>query len=815
MPSQESVDDVTREDGSAVGRRRVLATLASGALTGLAGCPGSDDGTATPPFDTPTESPRPPSTTTRRATTPTDAEASATETSEPTTRPAPDRGPSASGPWPTAHADAANTGTVEAAGPAGDLSVRWRGHVSLETTTLVATGPDGPVATQRNGTAVAYDTGGAVRWRRRNDAGFHGTPAVAADGTVVVGTDDGAVRAYDPDGTERWTNEASDWLSMPHVNDATPFRIAGRTVVFATPGGDGVALSLADGTVRWTADVPIESHRPAVADGRAFFAGRSPSDGNSRVVARSLSDGTAHWGADVDGSVKIAPGVHDGVVYVATIDGLLTARSAADGSEQWRVRIEGEPWIQTIPVVFGGRVWVGTLSAGFYGLTEQGVEAHVDVETATTPAVGDGYLYVGSEDDGSSSSEGAGSLVALDADGAQQWRVAVRGRPWAQVHYRNGGVVVGTSIGVVERFTATDGERSWRVFDRPAEVPSPVVGPATVYCGGFDGYVDGYRVTDGTSHLWRAGFDGSASGTPAVAGETVVAGGHGGTVLGMPPLEYADPPTTRLTRTATPDPDATSTPIFDAPLPDARWQTRLDGPVGDVGYGAGSAYLGAGTDVVSLTVDGDVRWDVDAGGPVRDAPAVVDETVYTATTDGTVLALASGDGTERWRRDVGAAATAPAVVRSGGGSRTETGGGIGTGTLVVGTDSGTLALVASDGSDRWRTGTARVRGTPAVTDRLAVVGDVGGTLRGLAVADGTERWRTTTGGAIHGAPAVADGTVYVGSRDSHLYAVRTEDGAVEGRVELADWVDGSPAVAYGAVFVADQSGTLSVVVGDR
>jgi outer membrane protein assembly factor BamB len=785
MPSTDPAENRRRR----VRRRRLLQSLGSTALVGLAGCTGTDDQQATGPTPAEqTDTPRSP------------------ESSTPSATPDARERPSLNGPWPTVHADSSNTGTVSEPGPEGEPSVRWRGHVSLQTRIRATTGPHGPVATQKNGTVLAYDRGGSLRWRRRHASGFVAAPVVARDGTVVVGRLDGRIVAYAGDGTKRWERTSPEGLFAPNANDATPFRIADDTVVLAHPRGQVAAYSLADGTEEWSVDSPSRLHRPAVADGRVFLTGDRTARGDAGVVlALSLSDGTELWRTQVESPLKIAPSVHDGTVYTADIDGRLTARSAADGNVRWSVRIDDDPWLSTIPVTFGGLVWVGTLSAGVYGLSEAGVQVHVDVAGPTTPAVGDDRLYVGTNESGSESGTGRdGAVLAIDADGTVQWRTATRGVPDAQVRYRDGLVVVGTDTGVVEGLAAKDGTRRWRAFERPARLPSPVVGPATVYCGSHDDHVNGYRVTDGTSHLWHVSFEEAAPRTPAVAGQTVIAGSLGGELAGTPLLEYADEPAGRVTRTPTPDPDATPTPHIDAPAPEPRWRTTLDAPISDVGYGTDAAYLGSGTTVVSMTAGGDVRWETDLGGRVRGSPAVVDDLVCVSTTDGTVRALDTEDGTEKWRRSVGENLTAPALIDSGQAS-----------TAVVGTDSAVVALDPETAGERWRTETGHVWGTPAVTSDRVVAGDETGTVRCLDLADGTERWRTETGGAIRGAPAVAGETAYVGSRDGRLYALSLQDGSIDWDLGLPDWVDGSPAVAHGVVFVVDQSGTLSAVVGDQ
>jgi outer membrane protein assembly factor BamB len=685
--------------------------------------------------------------------------------------------------------------------------------VDLENGMQASVGPDGPVATRQDGLVVAYDHDGNVRWRQSLAGGFAAAPVVATDGTVVVGTREGTVAAYDSDGTERWRAETPQGVYAPHANDATPFRIVEDAVVLAHPRAKAFAFALADGTVRWETETEPRCHRPQAANGRVYFTSSRQQSGEGSVVfALSVSDGSEVWRREVSGSISIGPGLHDAVLYTADIQGTVRALSADDGSDLWKIQLPDDPWISTIPTVFAGYVWVGTLSEGVYALDESGVAFSRAVESPTTPAVGDGRIYFGTSEFGGEPSDPdtpGGLVVAFDDSGTEQWRTQTRGFPDAQVLFRDGRVVVGTETGTVSSFDAVDGSRRWRVFQRPARLPSPVVGDAAVYCGGRDSWLSGYRVTDGTSHLWTVSYDGPVPGTPVSTADGVIGGSLAGDVASTQTSEYIDPPRGRLTRTPTPGPDDTPTPHIDAPSPQPTWTVDLGGPVRDVGYGSEGPYLGSGTEVVAMHSGGDVRWRVELSERVREAPAVQKDegAVYVTTETGTVVSLDTADGTERWRRGVGKRATAPVLAESSGDGDDPL--------LVVGSNRRVVAFDPDTGEERWRTETGRVRGTPAVADGTVVVGDSDGVLRGLALADGSEQWRVEADGAIHGSPAVADGTAYVGTRGSRLLAVAVADGTVAWRVQLADWVDGSPAVAYGAVFVVDQSGTLSAVVGEE
>jgi outer membrane protein assembly factor BamB len=45
---------------------------------------------------------------------------------------------------------------------------------------------------------------GRLRWRYPTDAAVASSPAIAADGTVFVGSDDGMIHSIASDGTRRW-----------------------------------------------------------------------------------------------------------------------------------------------------------------------------------------------------------------------------------------------------------------------------------------------------------------------------------------------------------------------------------------------------------------------------------------------------------------------------------------------------------------------------------------------------------------------------------------------------------------------------------
>lgn len=183
------------------------------------------------------------------------------------------------------------------------------------------------------------------------------------------------------------------------------------------------------------------------------------------------------------------------------------------------------------------------------------------------------------------------------------------------------------------------------------------------------------------------------------------------------------------------------------------------------------------------------QWAFRTSGGVSSSPAVVDDTTYVGSADGSVYALSTADGSERWVHEMGnGVGSSPAVVD---------------GTVYVGSlDGSVYALSAADGTELWTTGTDDgIVSSPAVVDGTVYIGSRDESLYALSATDGTEQWSYATGGEIWSSPAVVDGTVYVGSRSGMLHAVSTADGSERWTYETGDWVESPPAVNDGTVYV--------------
>ncbi len=208
---------------------------------------------------------------------------------------------------------------------------------------------------------------GTVKWAFETGGEIGGTPAIALDGTLYAGSDDGKLYAINPDGSKKWefVTSAGGWSAPAIGSDGT--------VYAHTYSGTLYAIN-PDGTRRW--DLRTGSG-----------SGRGPS---------------------------IAP---DGTIYVAAADGSLLAVSA-DGEIQWEFAVEGH---------IGGPAAIaedGTIYFGaerFYALHPGGTlkwDYVTDGRVSSSPALDDdGTIYFGAQDS---------RLRALNADGTLKWSLSLR-----------------------------------------------------------------------------------------------------------------------------------------------------------------------------------------------------------------------------------------------------------------------------------------------------------------------------------------------------------------------------------------------------
>lgn len=370
-----------------------------------------------------------------------------------------------------------------------------------------------------------------------------------------------------------------------------------------------------------------------------------------------------------------------------------------------------------------------------------------------------------------SPSPGAGTPTDRGGGDLVRWQAEIGKR--VPVPAVGGGSVyaVGSTSGV-HAFAAADGARRWRRSSPQSSWFGPAVGDGVVYAVGYE-TLAAYDAASG-EESWRKTWPEEAAmeTSPLVGEEAVFAG-----ISSLP------------------------TSHTDSKFPEDLWAfDRRDG---------------------SLLWKRDLsgRNQTSTGGPLSGRPVLHDGTLYVQTQGGTVFALDPSDGSERWRRQLDGTneAGGPTLVAE-------------RDLLVVlldlrsdesGQRGALVALATGDGRERWR---AEGIQTAPVSDGTTVYGgemaDVGGhsTVFALSAADGSEQWQFTKPGRLKtwSSLSTAGGTLFasftertgrgdVKDDDSTLYAVGA-DGTEQWRFERSCEGFSRAVVSKGTVYVASRYG---------
>jgi outer membrane protein assembly factor BamB len=147
--------------------------------------------------------------------------------------------------------------------------------------------------------------------------GIPGAPALGGDGTIYIGSSDGALHAIAPDGSTRWRYPAGGWARAVPV-------VGGDTVYGATDTGIVFALG-ADGAQRWRSEMAVEIVGLATSSDDTTYV-----SGANGILYALASDGVQRWALPLHGDRPTAPTTGpDGRIYVGAEDGRINVISPA------------------------------------------------------------------------------------------------------------------------------------------------------------------------------------------------------------------------------------------------------------------------------------------------------------------------------------------------------------------------------------------------------------------------------------------------------------------------------------------------------
>ncbi|MEO5960968.1 MAG: PQQ-binding-like beta-propeller repeat protein, partial [Opitutaceae bacterium] len=194
-------------------------------------------------------------------------------------------------------------------------------------------------------------------WQAVTGATIPGSPAVAPDGSIYIGSSDRYVYGLRADGTVKWT-----YLTGGLIDTCSPAIANDGALYIGSNDGKLYALS-STGVLRWARDFgaasPMSNSPALAADGTIYVK----ADDNY-LYALNPTDGTMKWRYNVGstqsyGSPSVAP---DGTVYQGSEDKKLYALNP-DGSLKWSYTSDND--IYTVPAIdAAGNLYFSVLNTG-------------------------------------------------------------------------------------------------------------------------------------------------------------------------------------------------------------------------------------------------------------------------------------------------------------------------------------------------------------------------------------------------------------------------------------------------------------------
>lgn len=283
--------------------------------------------------------------------------------------------------------DAMHSGVASSAAPRQFHRLKWSFPTGGRIVSSAVAHEGSIIFGSDDGNIYAVDAAsGRQRWMRRTDGPVASTPAVAG-GRVYAVSADGRLYALDARSGELLWKFASDgerrfearglhgmqprsqtFADMFDVYLSSPV-VGDGTVFFGSGDGHLYAVDATSGALRWkfrTGDVVHAS--PAVADGMVYVG-----SWDGRLYAVDARSGRQRWmfQAGVDALMfnqqgfQSSPAVVGGVVYSGSRDSHLYAIDAASGREKWRFAT-GASWVISSPAVASGRVHFATSDSARY-----------------------------------------------------------------------------------------------------------------------------------------------------------------------------------------------------------------------------------------------------------------------------------------------------------------------------------------------------------------------------------------------------------------------------------------------------------------
>lgn len=350
----------------------------------------------------------------------------------------------------------------------------WQVSTAEVITSSPAQGPDGTLYVGSfDGRLYAFNPDGSQRWTFTTGGGIDmSSPAIGPDGTIYIGSNDRSFRAINPNGTVRWSFNTGAGISASAA-------IASDGTVYVRSDDFNLYALHGNGSERWRVNLGgVSFSSPSIGPDGTIYVGSD----NGRLYAIS-PEGTVRWFFTANGGVYTSPAIAaDGTIYFGTIAGRFYA-VAPNGQERWSQEIGGG--ISSSPALGpDGTIYFGAYTRRIYALDPATGDQRWSYLTgdeirAAGPAVGaDGAIYAGSYD---------GYLYVLNPDGTLRRRYATGARIRSSPLVTADRVYVGSNDFKLYALPIAGGPApsAWPMFRRDAArsgrfVPPPATAPQVV-----------------------------------------------------------------------------------------------------------------------------------------------------------------------------------------------------------------------------------------------------------------------------------------------------------------------------------------------
>ena len=374
------------------------------------------------------------------------------------------------GDWWMFHHDAQHTGRSPFTGPAAPVTA-WTFATGAAINSSPALGADGTVYIGSNdGALYAVNPDGTEKWKFTTGNAITSSPALATDGTIYVGSSDNNLYAVTPDGVQKWSFATGGAIGSSPTLDA-------NGIIYVGSGDGNLYAVTPAGALQWVVATGGGMSSPALgADGTVYVGS---TDGNLYAVT---AGGTIKWTFLTGSAIYSSPAIDaNGIIYVGSRDNNLYAVNPG-GTQQWAYLVGNG--INSSPAIGAdGTIYVGADDDNLYAVTANGTKkwsiAAGSSAILSSPALGaDGTIYVGSPDS---------SLYAVNSAGTKIW-VTPTGKA---IDYSSpalgadGTLYVGAMDGTLSAIT----KRPVSVTITPAAGPNGTISPNTPQVAPYGGNV--------------------------------------------------------------------------------------------------------------------------------------------------------------------------------------------------------------------------------------------------------------------------------------------------------------------------------------